>query len=168
MAAAGRRIDVAKVRDVKLVAEFKAFVMKGNVLDLAVGIIIGVAFGTVITSLVNDVIMPPVGLALGGVDFKDAYVLLREGTVPGPYASTEAATAAGAVTLRYGLFINAVINFLIVAAAIFLIVKAVGKMRAKEQAAAPTEEPCPHCKMKIPLGAAKCGHCATPLRANAA
>lgn len=161
---AARRLDVAKVRDVKVLAEFKAFVMRGSMLELAVGIIIGIAFGAVIMSLVNDVIMPPVGLAVGGADFKDSYALLREGTPPGPYASLEAATTAGAVTLRWGLFINTVINFLIVAAAIFLIVKAVAKMRAKEEAAVPTEEPCPHCRMKIPLGAAKCGHCTSLVR----
>lgn len=165
---AGRIAEVAKVKDVQFVAAFKAFVMKGNVMDLAVGIIIGVAFGTVVTSLVNDVMMPPIGLAIGGVDFKESYIMLEEGTPPGPYPSLEAATQAGAVTLRWGAFVNTVINFLIVAFAVFLMVQAVAKMKAREAAkkaaAPPTEEPCPHCRMKIPVGAARCGFCTSSLQ----
>jgi large conductance mechanosensitive channel len=156
----------ARVKDVKLIAEFRAFIMRGNVIDLAVGIIIGVAFGAVVTSMVNDVIMPPVGLAVGGVDFKESYVLLKDGNPPGPYGNLSAASAAGAVTVRYGVFINTLVNFLIVAAAVFLLVKMVGKMRAKEEAkeaATPTEQPCPFCLMKVPLGAKRCGHCTATL-----
>jgi large conductance mechanosensitive channel len=158
----------AAVKDVKLVEEFKAFILRGNVVDLAVGIIIGVAFGGVITSLVSDVIMPPVGLALGGVDFKEGYVLLKDGATPGPYATLAAAQEAGAVTMRLGLFVNTIINFLVVAFAVFMLVKAVGRMRAKEEAkqaaAAPPERICPHCHMSIPVQAKRCGHCTSDLR----
>lgn len=151
------------VPDVKLVAEFKAFIMRGNVVDLAVGIIIGVAFGAVVTSLVNDVIMPPIGLALGGVDFKESYILLKDGIPPAPYTNLDAAKAAGAVTLRMGVFINAIINFLVVAFAVFMMIKALARMKAKEEAAAPTEQPCPQCLMKVPIGAKRCGHCTAQL-----
>jgi large conductance mechanosensitive channel len=151
---------MARVRDVKLVGEFQAFIMRGNVLDLAVGIIIGAAFGTIVSSLVNDIIMPPIGLLLGGVDFQQSYLLLKPGAAdPGPYASLDAAKAAGAVTLRYGVFVNAIISFIIVAFAVFLLVKVVSKAKAKEAAALPTEAPCPMCLMAVPLGAKRCGHC---------
>jgi large conductance mechanosensitive channel len=120
--------------------EFREFAIKGNVVDLAVGVIIGGAFGTIVSSLVNDVIMPPIGLLLGGMDFKDFFVVLRAGTVPPPYASVPAAKAVGAVTLNYGLFLNAVINFLIVAWAIFLLVRAINRLR-RQEAAAPAPPP---------------------------
>lgn len=160
--------SVEKVQKTKMVQEFKAFIMKGNVLDLAVGIIIGIAFGTVITSLVNDVIMPPIGLALGGVDFKEAYVVLKDGSPAGPYTSLANATAAGAVTWRFGVFINTVINFLIIAFAVFMMVRTVANMRKKEEAKeakAPTEKECNYCKMKVPITATKCGHCTSALPA---
>jgi large conductance mechanosensitive channel len=166
MAGIKRIGEVKKVKDVKLVKEFKAFIMKGNVLDMAVGIIIGLAFGTVVTSMVNDVIMPPIGYAIGGVDFKDSFIVLKEGKYPGPYHSLANATASGAVTWRYGQFINTVINFLIVAFAVFMLIKGVASMRAKEEAkkeAEPTEKECPHCMMKIPIKATKCGHCTSEL-----
>jgi len=159
---------VGKVRKVKTLQEFKAFIMKGNVLDLAVGIIIGIAFGAVVTSMVNDVVMPPIGAALGGVDFKEAYVTLKEGTPAGPYASLANATAAGAVTWRYGAFVNAVINFLIVAFAVFMMVRTVARMRARsevEEEKAPTEKECPFCRLKVPVAATKCGHCTSSLPA---
>lgn len=124
-----------------MLKEFKEFVMRGNVLDMAVGIIIGAAFGAIVTSLVNDVIMPPVGLLLGGADFSNLFLLLKEGTAPGPYASVAAAKAAGAVTLNIGLFINAVISFLLVASAIFMVVKAVNRMR--RQGPPPPAAPAP-------------------------
>jgi large conductance mechanosensitive channel len=121
--------------------EFREFAVKGNVVDLAVGVIIGGAFGTIVGSLVNDVIMPPIGLVLGGVDFKDLFVVLREGTkTAAPYASLADAKAAAAVTLNYGLFLNAVLNFLIVAWAIFLLVKGINRLR-REEAAAPAAPP---------------------------
>jgi large conductance mechanosensitive channel len=124
-----------------MLKEFRAFALRGNVVDLAVGVIIGAAFGGVVTSLVNDVIMPPVGLLVGGVDFANLFVVLRESTAhPGPYASVAAAKAAGAVTLNVGLFLNTVINFLIVAAAVFLLVSGISKLRRKHQAE-PTPAP---------------------------
>jgi large conductance mechanosensitive channel len=113
--------------------EFKEFSLKGNVVDLAVGVVIGGAFGGIVTSLVNDVIMPPIGLLIGGVDFKNLFAVLKDGTkAPSPYASLEAAKAAGAVTFNYGVFLNTVINFLIIACAIFLVVKAINRLRRQE------------------------------------
>jgi large conductance mechanosensitive channel len=145
--------------------EFREFIMRGNVLDLAVGVIIGAAFGGVVTSLVNDVIMPPIGLALGQVDFKDLFVLLKEGTTPGPYASVAAAKAAGAVTLNWGAFVNTLINFLIVGFAIFMIVRLANKLHKKpEPAPAPTKE-CPYCLSSVPLKATRCPQCTSELKA---
>ena len=118
--------------------EFKEFAMRGNVLDMAVGIIIGAAFGTIVSSLVNDVIMPPVGLALGGVDFSNMFITLREGAkAAGPYASVAAAKDAGAVTLNYGVFVNSIVSFLIVAFAIFMIVKGANSLKQKQAEALP-------------------------------
>jgi large conductance mechanosensitive channel len=123
--------------------EFREFAVKGNVVDLAVGVIIGVAFGAIVNSLVADIIMPPLGLLLGGVDFKDFFVVLREGLkAPAPYATLADAKAAGAVTLNYGLFLNAVLNFLVVAWAIFLLVRAMNRLR-RQQAVAPDPVPVP-------------------------
>lgn len=123
-----------------MLKEFKEFALKGNVVDLAVGIIIGGAFGTIVTSLVNDVMMPPIGLALGGADFSDLFAVLRDGSSPSPYASLEDAKVAGAVTLNYGLFINAVIAFVIIAFALFSVVKAMNIAR-RQQAASPPAPP---------------------------
>jgi large conductance mechanosensitive channel len=129
--------------------EFKEFAMRGNVLDMAVGIIIGAAFGTIVNSLVNDVIMPPVGLALGGVDFTNMFVTLREGAkAAGPYASLADAKAAGAVTLNYGLFVNSIVSFIIVAFAVFMIVKGANSLKQK-QAEAPAEPPAPTADQKL-------------------
>jgi large conductance mechanosensitive channel len=126
-----------------MLKEFKEFAMRGNVLDMAVGIIIGAAFGTIVNSLVNDVIMPPVGLALGGVDFTNLFVTLRDGTkAAGPYASLADAKAAGAVTLNYGVFANSIVSFLIVAIANFMMVKGANSLK-EQQAAAPAEPPAP-------------------------
>jgi large conductance mechanosensitive channel len=117
-----------------MLKQFRDFALRGNVVDLAVGVIIGAAFGGIVTSLVNDIIMPPIGLLVGGVDFANLFVVLKEGTkVAGPYASVAAAKAAGAVTLNYGVFLNTVINFTIVAAAIFAMVTAMQKLRRKEE-----------------------------------
>ena len=143
--------------------EFKAFAMRGNVLDLAVGIIIGGAFGTIVKSLVDDIIMPPIGLAMGGVDFSDILVVLREGATPGPYPSVAAAQAAGAVTMNVGLFINSIITFLIIAFAVFLLVRAANRMMPQEAAAAPSTKDCPYCRMAIPVAATRCPHCTTEL-----
>jgi large conductance mechanosensitive channel len=128
-----------------MLEEFKKFAMRGNVVDLAVGIVIGAAFGGIVSGFVDQLLMPAIGLVTGGADFSDLFILLREGTPPGPYQSLEAAKAAGAVVLGYGVFINAVVNFLIVAFALFLLVKAMNKLRAKEEEApaappAPTKE----------------------------
>jgi large conductance mechanosensitive channel len=146
--------------------EFREFIMRGNVLDLAVGIIIGAAFGAIVKSLVDDVIMPPVGLALGQVDFKDLYLLLKEGATPGPYASLAAAREAGAVTLNFGLFVNSVISFLIVGFAVFLVVRVANRMQRKpEEAAPPPARVCPYCKSTIANDATRCPHCTSDLKA---
>ncbi len=149
-----------------MLKEFKAFAMRGNVLDLAVGIIIGGAFGTIVKSLVDDVIMPPIGLALGNVDFSNLFVLLKAGPkAPPPYTSLADAHAAGAVTLNYGVFINSIIAFLIVAFAVFLVVRAANRMMPKEAEAAPSTKECPYCKMAIPVGAVRCPRCTSDLKA---
>jgi len=123
--------------------EFKEFAMRGNVVDLAVGVVIGAAFGKIVDSLVKDVIMPPLGFLIGKVDFTNMFLVLAEGTAPGPYASIDAAHKAGAVTLNYGNFINTCISFLIVAFAIFLVVKTMNKLKRAEPEAAPAEPPTP-------------------------
>lgn len=145
--------------------EFKAFIMRGNVLDLAVGIIIGAAFGTIIKSLVDDVIMPPIGLALGDVDFSNLFVLLKEGTKAAPpYASLADAKAAGAVTVNYGMFINNLVTFLIVAFVVYQVVRAANRLRPPEAAAAPNTKDCPFCRMPIPVGAFRCPQCTSELK----
>jgi large conductance mechanosensitive channel len=144
--------------------EFKEFAMRGNVLDLAIGIIIGGAFGTIVKSLVDDVIMPPIGLALGNVDFSDLFFLLKAGSKGAPpYASLAEAQQAGAVTVNYGLFINSVITFLIVAFAVFLVVRAANRLRPQPAAAATTKD-CPYCRMAIPIGATRCPQCTSEVR----
>jgi large conductance mechanosensitive channel len=136
--------------------EFKEFAMRGNVLDMAVGIIIGAAFGRIVTSFVEDVLMPPIGLLLGKVDFSNLFLSLTGQS----FDSLAAAKAAGAATLNYGLFFNHVINFLIVAFAVFLLIRQVNRLKRAEAApAAPTSKDCPFCMMSIPLAAKKCGHC---------
>lgn len=145
--------------------EFKEFAMRGNVLDLAVGIIIGGAFGTIVKSLVDDVLMPPIGLALGNVDFADLFLLLKDGPKAAPpYATLAEAQAAGAVTVNYGLFVNAVIAFLIVAFAVFLVIRAANRLRPVGAPAEPTTKDCPFCKMSIPVGATRCPQCTSELR----
>ena len=148
-----------------MLKEFKEFAIKGNMVDLAVGIIIGVAFGGVVTSLVNDVLMPPVGALLGGADFANLFWVIEEGATAGPYASVAAAAEAGAATLNYGLFINAIINFLIVAFAVFFLVKAINRMRKAEAEAEPTTKECPFCKSDIPLEATRCPACTSEIAA---
>ena len=147
-----------------MVEEFKKFILRGNVLDMAVGIIIGAAFGTIITSLVADVIMPPIGLLLGNVDFSNLFIVLKDGAkAAAPYASLAAAKQAGAVSMNIGVFINTIISFLIVALAIFLLIRSVNKLHQK-QAEAPTTQDCPYCLMSIPLKATRCGHCTADLK----
>ena len=146
-----------------MLSDFKTFVMRGNVVDLAVGVIIGAAFGAITKSLVDDVIMPPIGLALGGIDFANMFVVLKEGaTAAGPYATLAEAKAAGAVTLNYGLFITSIVTFVIIAFAVYLLVKAVNRLHRPAVAAATTKD-CPECGMAIPLVARKCPHCTSVL-----
>ncbi len=146
--------------------EFKEFAVKGNVVDMAVGIIIGAAFGTIVTSLVNDIIMPPIGVLLGNVDFSGLYLVLKQGKIPAPYLSFADAKAAGAVTLNYGLFINTIISFLIVSFAIFLLVKNINRLKrqSEEPPVLPTTKDCPFCLSAIPIKAVKCGHCTSELK----
>lgn len=150
--------------------EFKKFAVRGNVIDMAVGIIIGGAFGTIVKSLVADVIMPPIGLALGGVDFANLMLVISEGATAGPYLTVADAKAAGAVTINYGLFLNAVISFVIVAFAVFMLVKGINALREREEKpsepetpAPPTTKECPHCLSTIALGASRCPHCTSAL-----
>lgn len=146
--------------------EFKEFAMRGNVVDMAVGIIIGGAFSTIVKSLVSDMMMPPIGLLLGGVDFSDLFLTLKEGTTAGPYATLASAQAAGAVTISYGVFLNAVISFLIVAFAVFLLIKGINKLQREKEA--PAEEPktkeCPHCFSTIAIRATRCPQCTSELQ----
>lgn len=140
--------------------EFKEFIMRGNVVDLAVAVVIGAAFGKLVTSFVEDVLMPPIGLALGGVDFSNLFINLSGNAYP----SIAAAKAAGAATLNYGIFINNIINFLIIAFAIFLVIKAINRMQGPAPAAAPTTKDCPYCLSAVPLKATKCAHCTAELK----
>lgn len=148
-----------------MLKEFKEFAMRGNVVDMAVGIIIGGAFGTIVKSMVEDVLMPPIGMLLGGVDFANFFLTLREGTVPGPYASLAAAREAGAVLISYGVFLNAVISFLIVAFAVFLLIKGINKLQREKEVppAAPTTKECPFCMTAIPIKATRCPNCTSTL-----
>jgi large conductance mechanosensitive channel len=139
-----------------MLKEFKAFLMRGNVVDLAVAVVIGVAFGAIVTSFVNDLLMPPIGLALGRVNFSDLFINLSGQ----PYPSVAAAKAAGAPTMNYGAFLNTVINFVIIAFAIFLVVKGVNRLTVKPAPeAAPTTKECQFCAMSIPIKARRCPHC---------
>ena len=150
-----------------MLKEFKAFIMRGNVVDMAVGIIVGAAFGAIVTSLVNDIIMPPIGLVLGNIDFSDLMVVLKEGSTPGPYESLAAAKDAGAVTLNYGAFINTISIFLIIAATIFFfIVRPIARLSELDKDAAPvapaTKE-CSFCYTSIPIKASRCPNCTSEL-----
>ena len=150
-----------------MLEEFKKFALRGNVIDLAVGFIMGAAFGTIVNSLVNDIIMPPSGKLLGGVNFGDLFIdLSGQG-----YKSLAEAQAAGAATINYGLFLNAVINFIIVALAMFLLVKAVNRAMAvgkkPEAPAEPTTKACPYCATDIPIKATRCPNCTSDLKAPA-
>jgi large conductance mechanosensitive channel len=145
-----------------MIKEFKAFIMRGNVVDLAIAVVIGGAFGKIITSFVEDVLMPPIGLALGKVDFSNLFLNLSGKDFP----SVAAAKAAGAATLNYGIFFNHAINFLIVAFAIFLLIKQLNRLQkpAPAPAAAPATKDCPHCLSSVPLKATKCAHCTSELK----
>ena len=140
--------------------EFKDFIMRGSVVDLAIGVVIGAAFGKIVTSFVEDVLMPPIGLLLGGVDFSNLFINLSGKAYP----SIAAAKAAGAATLNYGIFLNNIINFLIIAFAIFLLIKQINRMQRAAPAAAPTTKDCPYCLSAVPLKATKCAHCTAELK----
>jgi large conductance mechanosensitive channel len=144
--------------------EFKEFIMRGNVVDMAVGIIIGAAFGTIIKSLVDDVIMPPIGLLLGKVDFSNLFMVIREGKIAGAHDTLAAAKAAGAVTVNYGLFINTIISFLIVAFAVFMIIRAVNKLKRETPSPEAATKECPYCLSVIPIKASRCAHCTAELK----
>jgi large conductance mechanosensitive channel len=145
--------------------EFKEFAMKGNVIDMAVGIIIGAAFGTIIKSLVDDILMPPIGMLLGNVDFSNIFMVIKEGKVAGPYASIAAAKAAGAVTVNPGIFINTIISFLIVAFSVFLVIKNVNRFKKEAPPPDPTTKDCSFCFTAIPIQATRCPNCTSELRA---
>jgi large conductance mechanosensitive channel len=147
-----------------MLKDFKAFIMRGNVVDLAVGVIIGAAFGAIVKSLVDDVLMPPLGLAMGGIDFSNKFLMLKAGAkAVAPYASLAEAKAAGAVTVNYGLFLNQMVTFLIVAACVFFIVKLVARLYPPPPAAAPATKGCPFCAMQIPIAAKRCPNCTSQL-----
>jgi len=140
--------------------EFKEFAMRGSVIDLAVGIIIGAAFGAIISSLVKDIIMPPIGLLLGKINFADLYINLTNTTYP----SLKAAQDAGAATINYGLFINSIVNFLLVAVALFFVIKGVNSMKRPAPAAVPDTKECPYCLTKVPVKATRCPACTSELK----
>ena len=143
-----------------MLKEFKEFIMRGNVVDLAVAVIIGGAFGKIITSFVEDVLLPPIGLALGNVDFSNLFINLSGKDYP----SVAAAKAAGAATLNYGIFFNHIINFLIIAFAIFILIKQINRMQKPATAAAPATKDCPYCLSPVPVKATKCAHCTSELK----
>ena len=147
------------------IKEFRTFAVRGNVVDMAVGIIIGAAFTGVVNSLVNDLLMPPLGVLIGGVDFANIFLVVRDGAVPGPYTSLEAAKAAGAATLNFGVFLNSLISFTLVAFAVFILVRAVNRLRTQEPPPPPATRKCPDCATDIPLAARRCPNCTSQLTA---
>jgi large conductance mechanosensitive channel len=150
-----------------MLKDFKEFALRGNVVDMAVGIIVGAAFGTIVNSLVSDILMPPIGILLGNVDFSSFFVVLKEGKIPGPYLSPAAAKAAGAVTINYGIFVNTVISFLIVAFSVFLLVRSINRLKRQEvQPAVPITRECPYCLSVIPVKATRCAHCTSELKGS--
>jgi large conductance mechanosensitive channel len=149
-----------------MLSEFKEFAVRGNAIDMAVGIVIGAAFGVIVQSLVNDVLMPPIGLALGNVDFADLFIVLREGAEPAPYLTLDAARDAGAVTVNYGIFINTLISFLVIAFAVFMLVRYINRLKRPVDAPAPevpTMKTCEHCVSEIRIEATRCPHCTSQL-----
>jgi large conductance mechanosensitive channel len=149
----------------KVVQEFKEFIMRGNVIDMAVGIIIGAAFGSIVSSLVKDIIMPPIGLLLNGIDFNNLYAVIKQPTTAGSYSTPAAVQAAGGVTINYGMFINYVISFLIVALVIFILIRSINKMRRPKEVTPgePTTKECPYCKSNIAIKASRCSFCTSQL-----
>lgn len=149
--------------------EFKEFALRGNVVDMSVGIIVGGAFGTIVSTLVSDILMPPLGLLTGGVDFSNLYLILKEGVPAGPYAALAKAKTAGAVTLNYGLFLNALVSFSIVSFSVFILVKAINRLRRKEDEAPapPSKKSCPYCLTQVPQEATRCPACTSTLEGGA-
>jgi large conductance mechanosensitive channel len=151
-----------------MLKEFKEFALKGNVVDMAVGIVLGVAFGAIIKSLVDDLLMPPLGLVLGSADFTNLFMIIKEGATPGPFATLAEAQKAGAVTVNYGLFINTIVNFVIVAFALFLVIRNMNELRRRmekpEAEAAPDTKECPYCLSTIPIKATRCPNCTSELK----
>ncbi|MGK4000068.1 large-conductance mechanosensitive channel protein MscL [Sorangium sp. So ce1024] len=143
--------------------DFKKFAIRGNVIDMAVGVVIGAAFGNIVKSLVDHLIMPPIGLLTGGIDFSRHYIVLKEATGPGPYNTPAEMTEAGAVLIQYGQIINNLVSFFIVALCVFLLIQLMGKLQRKQEEAATTKE-CPECAMSIPIKAVRCGHCTAALK----
>ncbi len=145
-----------------MLKEFKEFAMRGNVMDMAVGIIIGGAFGKIVSSFVKDVLMPPIGQLMGGVDFSGLFYTLSDGT----FATLAEAQEAGAATVNYGIFIQSVIDFIIIAFAIFMVIRTMNRLKKEEEAppAEPTTKDCPHCLMTVPIKAMRCGHCTVELK----
>jgi large conductance mechanosensitive channel len=145
--------------------DFKEFAMRGSVVDMAVGIVIGAAFGAIVKSFVDNLLMPPVGLLLGKTDFSNLFVVLKEGSAAGPYVNIADAQKAGAVTLNYGLLINSIISFLIVAFAVFLLIRWINRLnRTEETQAAPDTKECPYCFSAVRIKAVRCGHCTSVLQ----
>lgn len=154
-----------------MLKEFKNFIARGNVLDMAVGVVVGTAFAAIAKSLADDLIMPPIGLVLGKVDFSNLFLVIKEGATAGPYATLAEAKAAGAISLSYGVFLNTVVTFLIIAFAVFLLVRSVNKLHKKEEAAAPAapaKQDCPFCLMSVNLRARRCPHCTSELEPTSA
>jgi large conductance mechanosensitive channel len=149
-----------------MLKEFKEFAVKGNVVDMAVGIVIGAAFGAIVKSFVADVIMPPIGILLGDIDFANLFLVLKEGISPPPYISQAAAQEAGAVTLNYGVFVNSIVSFVIIAFAVFFVIRSINRLKREKEAPpeAPTTKECPYCLSAIPLKAVRCGHCTSELK----
>jgi len=150
-----------------MLKEFKEFAVKGNVVDMAVGIIIGAAFTSVVQSLVKDILMPPLGLLMGGVDFSDFFIVLKDGSIPPPYATIAAAKEAGAVTLSYGAFLNTLISFVIVAFAVFILIRYINRLKQPEEKPEPVTssiKKCAYCFSDIPVKATRCPHCTSELK----
>ncbi|MGZ8901821.1 MAG: large conductance mechanosensitive channel protein MscL [Limisphaerales bacterium] len=147
--------------------EFKEFAVKGSAIDLAVGVIIGAAFGGIVTSLVKDILMPPLGLVTGGLDFSNLFVVLKDAPAGGVFSTPAEAAKAGAVTWNYGNFITLIINFLIVALCIFILIRALNRMKKPQTQTAPVSKDCPYCAMTIPIKATRCPHCTSEMAGNA-
>ena len=155
------------VINISMLKEFKEFVLRGNVIDMAVGIIVGGAFGTIVRSLVSDVVMPPIGVLVGNVDFSNLFIVVKSGKIPPPYATLATAKAAGAVTINYGIFFNDIISFLIVAAAVFVLVRSINRLENEiMEPPAPTTKTCSFCYSTIPLKATRCPQCTSDLKAS--